>query len=308
MISSRKYLPVSSQIFYSPLIKENLRLEFFSSDYKLNDLSLLLALMLRDGRTTDEIIAVTELPRSIIESVLKVLIGQGLLDAQNIYKLPENTKKILELSDCINFFNVNEPPIFSDLLTNVPVILPKSFALKNVGDEKICAAVVKNCEEIATANFEDISSFVKNFLSGHGAGDFLDKLKVIRLKQRAEVLFASRELRFLPVVGKYDLKGCVNIDLARTLNAELPVRRFKLNDGREFNFDLLLGTIFWADDDEQDSFEEILLSFKPNPIYLSDELPKKFFNDDFRGGIEDKGICYVKILVAEKVVGDFLCE
>ena len=126
--------------------------------------------------------------------------------------------------------------------------------MKHFSDEEICTAFVKNCNEISTADFEDISTLVKNFLRGHGVGEFLNELKVMRLKQGAEVLFAVRELSFLPVVGNDDLTGCVNIDSVWTLNAELPVRKFKLEDGRECNFDLVLGTTFAADeDDDSDS-------------------------------------------------------
>ena len=307
MIRPKKYLPARSKIFYSPLIKENLRLEFSSLEYKLDDLSLLTALMLRDGKSADDISAVTLLSRPVIENVLSVLKSQGLIDEHNECNLPKHTRKILELSDCINFFNVNTPPIFSDVLKSSPVILSQSTALKSSGDDTTCAATVKNCEQISTADFEDISSLVKNFLRGHGAGDFLDEIKILRLEQRAEVLFAARELYFLPVVGENNFSGCIYIDSERTINAELPVRKFKLNDGREFNVDLLLGTIFLAENDEETDSEEILLSFKPSPDYTGDKLTKKIF-DTFMGNIEDKGVYYLKMSVSEKVAGDFLCE
>ena len=286
MIRPKKYLPVSSQIFYTPLIKENLRLEFASSELKLNDLALLTILMLRDGKTVKEISAVTLLPPDVIENVIEVLKSQGMLEEQG---LPEQTRKILELGECINSFNVNAPPIFSDMLTKSPIILPPNIKPQKTFDDAICAAVVKNYEQIRTADFEDIAQLVKNFLVGHGAGNFIDELKVLRLQQSGEVLFAARELRFLPIVGESNFFG-VNWDSARTINAELPVRKFKSADGKELCIDLLLGTTFEATDAEENDSEEITLSFKPNPKLQGEE-----------------DVQYMKISVAEEVAGDFLC-
>lgn len=303
MIRVKKYLPVSSQIFYAPLIKENLRLEFSSFEYKLNDLSLLTALMLRDGKNVNDIAAVTLLPRDVIENIIEVLKSQGMLDEHNERKLPEQTQRILELSDCINAFNVTPPPIFSDLLTKSLIILPQTVKPEKSFDDTICAACVKNCEQIWTAEFEDLSNFVKDFLVKHGARNFVDELKVLRLNHSAEILYAARELRFLPVVGEGNSFG-VNWDSARTIKAELPVRKFKSTHGKEFNVDLLLGTIFEADDTEDDS-EEITLSFKPNLQLQSDKLRKKISAQV--GEVIDEGFQFIKISIAEEVAGDFLC-
>ena len=122
MIQPKYYLSVRDKVFYTPLIKENLRLDFFSLEYKLNDLPLLIASMLRDGKTTDDIVAVTLLPRDVIENVFDELKSHGMLDEHDEYNLPEHTRKILELSDAINAFNLDAPPIFSDMLTKLPII------------------------------------------------------------------------------------------------------------------------------------------------------------------------------------------
>lgn len=304
MIQVKKYLPVSSKIFYSPLMKENLRLEFSSSEDKLNDLSLITAIMLRDKKSVEDIATVTLLPKSVIESVLSTLTSQGLIDVRDVYNLPERIQKILELSNCINFFNVSAPPIFFDVLGRSPVVIKESVALKNSSDDTNCAAFVKNSEQVSMADFEEISIFVRNFMLGHGARDFLDDLKVLRLNQQAEIFFAARELRFLPVVGENNFDNCVEIDSEQTIQAELPVRKFKLADGKEFNVDLLFETTFTSDEEEEDS-KEIFLSFKPNSDYLGDNLTEKFFKK-FMGEIEDKGLHYVKILVSKKVAGGFL--
>ena len=281
MILPKKYLPVSSQVFYTPLIKENLRLEFASSEYKLNDLALLAILMLRDGKSLEEISAVTLLRRDVIENVIEVLQSQGMLEG---YNLPEHTRKILELSECINSFNVKPPPIFSDLLTKSPRILPPNIKPQKIFDDTICAAVVKNFKPIRTADFEDVSNFVKDFLNKN----FVDELKILRLRQSDEILFAARELRFLPVVGEGNFFG-VNFDSARTINAELPVRKIKSACGKEFFVDLLLGTTFEAIDVESGDSEEPLLSFKPNPKLQAEDVQ------------------YIKISIAEETAGDFLC-
>lgn len=304
MIRPKKYLPVSSQIFYAPLIKENLRLEFSSSDYKLNDLSLLTVLMLHDRKLINEIAEVTLLPRDVIESVIEVLKSQGMLDERDIYNLPEQTRKILELSNCINAFNINAPPVFSDMLTKSPIMLPPNVQTLKIFDDRICAAVVKNCEQIRTAEFENIAQFVRNFLVGHGTGNLIDELKVLRLNHSAETLFATRELRFLPIVGENNFFG-VNWDSERSINAELPVRKFKSAHGREFNVDLLLGTILTAVDEEPADSEEITLSFKPNPQFQGDTLRQKI--SEQIGEVTDEGVQFIKISVAEEVVGDFLC-
>ena len=60
----------------------------------------------------------TQLPCSVIDNVISVMESQGLLETRNTYNLPEYTRKILALSDFINFFNVNAPPNFSDILKN----------------------------------------------------------------------------------------------------------------------------------------------------------------------------------------------
>lgn len=291
MIRPQKYLRVGSQSFCSPLIKENLRLDFDSADYKLDDLSLLAVAMLRDCKTLDDMVAVTNLPPSVMENVLDMLKSQGIIDERNIHNLPEQTKKILKLSDCINSFNVNTPPIFSDILTKKPVILPRTAALKKSGDDTTCAAFVKNCKQISVTDYESLSTFVKNFLREHGAENILDELQVLRLDQRAEISFAARELRLLPVVGENNFDGCVELNSTQTINAELPVRKFTAEDGRELNVDLVLGTTFAAPDEDDDS-EEPVLSFKPNPKLTGD----------------GAGIRYVKISVSAEVAGDFLCE
>lgn len=306
MIRPKCYLPVRGKVFYTPLIKENLRLDFFSLEYKLNDLPLLIASMLRDGKTTDDIVAVTLLPRDIIENVFDELKSHGMLDEHDEYNLPEHTRKILELSDAINAFNLDAPPIFSDMLTKLPIMLPQAVKPQKSFDESICAAVVKNCEQIQTADFEDVSKFVKGFLVKRGAGNLIDDLKVLRLNYSAETFLAARELRYLPVMGENDFNG-VKIDSERTINAELPVHRFTAETSmgeRSYNFDLLFGTIFEAVEKEEDDSEEITLSFKANPQFQGDMLRQRV-SAQF-GEVVDKGEGYANILVAEDVAGDFL--
>ena len=104
MIQPKSYLPVHGEIFYTPLLKENLRLEFASAEDKLDDLSLLAAIMLRDGKSADDIAQVTLLPLAVVENVLDELDDLS----------PEAANKILQLSDCVNAFNVSPPQIFSD--------------------------------------------------------------------------------------------------------------------------------------------------------------------------------------------------
>ena len=104
MIQPKSYLPVHGEIFYAPLLKENLRLEFASAEDKLDDLSLLAAIMLRDGKSADDIAQVTLLPLAVVENVLDELDDLS----------PEAANKILQLGDCVNAFNVSPPQIFSD--------------------------------------------------------------------------------------------------------------------------------------------------------------------------------------------------
>lgn len=301
MIRPKKYLPVRNKFFFAPLIKENLRLDFSSSENKLNDLPLLIILMLREGKTSADIAAATLLPPAVIEDVLAELKSQGLSDARN-----EQTKKICRLSDCINDFNLNAPPIFTDTLTKSLVMLSKFAWLGKSFDDTNCAAVVKNSEQIFIADFEDISNLVKKYLIKRGASEFIDELKLLRLNQLTEIFFAVREIKYLPVVGEDNFAGCVNFDSARLINAELPVRKFRAATAMGewiFYVDLLLGTMFKADDEESDS-EEAVLSFKPSAEFEGDVLNAgilKVFDS-----VEDLGMHYVKISVAENILGDFL--
>ncbi len=298
MIQPKCYLPVQRKFFCTPLIKENLRVDFAASDYKLNDLELLTLLMLRDRKSPADIAAVTLLPPPVIENVMRA--------ARDIS--PEDAEKILTLSDAINAFNFEPPQIFSDLLMKMPVLLPKTVELKKSFADTNCAAVVKNCEQVWVADFADISALAKKVLIGRGAGNVIDDLKVLRGKQTTELSFAARELRYLPVVGENNFDGCITFDSARTINAEIPVRKFTATSAagvRKFCVDLLLGTILTGDCDDSDS-EEVTLSFSASPAFEGNELTKKI-SALYDGGVVDEGIHRVKILVAENVAGDFLC-
>ena len=302
MIQPKKYLPARNKFFFTPLIKENLRLDFASSENKLDDLPLLIILMLRDGKNADDIAAVTMLPSVVIEDVLTELRSQGMLDARN-----EQTKKILQVSDCINDFNLNTPPIFMDTLTKSLVMPPKFVWLGKNPDDVNCAAVVKNSEQIAIADFEDISNLVKKYLINRGASEFIDELKLLRLDHSTEIFFAAREIKYLPVVGEDNFKGCVNLNSERVIEAALPVRKFMAATAMgvwNFNVDLLLETIFEESDDEETDSEEAFLLFKPNPE-LADEVLNAGILNVF-DSVEDKGIHYIKISVAESILGDFL--
>lgn len=304
MISITRYIPVHDKILYSPLRKENLRLDFSSLDHKLDDLSLLTTLMIRDQKSIDDIVSVTSLSRAVIEDIVSTLKTQNLLNADGF--VPENTLQILRMSDYINSFNVNSPRIFSDLLNRIPMILQDSVDLKTSKDDEDCVATVKNFEKTSAPEFEDIARFVKNFLKEHGAADFLNDLQVIRFKQ-PEILFATRKIRFIPVIGENNFNDCVNIEASENINAELPVHKFKLKDGQEFYVDLLLETTFTLDESEQlelDS-EEILISFKPCPDYAGDVLINKYFAM-YQGNIEDCGIHHLKVSISKNVLGDFL--
>lgn len=303
MIRVKKYFPVNSQIFYTPLIKENLRLEFASSEYKLNDLSLLIILMLRDGKNINDMVEVTLLSEYVIKDAIEVLKNQGMIDEQNENKLPEHTQRILMLSECINEFNITPPPIFSDMLTKSPVYIPTSVELRKTFNTESGAAVVKNCGQIETVEFEELENFVKKFLSEHGAINFIDELKVLRLDYSAEIFFVARKLCFLPIIGESDLSA-VNLDSERTIKAELPVRKFKSACGKEFYVDLLLGTIFEFFDMNDDT-EEIMLSFKTNSQLQGEKLNQKIFSQF--GEVFDEGVHFIKILISEEVAGDFLC-
>lgn len=292
MIQPKSYLPVHDEIFYAPLLKENLRLEFASAEDKLDDLSLLAALMLRDGKSADDIVQVTMLPLAVVKNVLDELDDLS----------PEAANKILQLSDCVNAFNLSPPQIFSDILTRSPVLLPAAVKAEKSFDETNCAAVVKNFNQIATADFEDIFKLVKNFVLAQNVADF-DELKVLRLAQKSEVFFAARELKYLPVVGENNFVDTVTLDSRRTIAALLPVRKFAADD-MKFCVDLLLGTVLLTAVDEDDS-EEATLAFKPRPEFTADEFAEQI--SAHFGNVVDNGTAYVKISIAQETAGDFLC-
>lgn len=302
MIQPKKYLPVREKIFYTPLIKENLRLDFSSSEYKLSDLPLLAALMLRDGKTPDDIAAVTMLQPAVVQDVISELKNQGMIEGE---KLSDDAQKILRLSDYINAFNLNTLPIFFDALTESPLMLHESVRLEKFFDAEKCAAVVKNFKRVS--DFAGVSNFVKRFLIGHGTGEFIDMVKVFRPNIPQDIFFAARQIRYLPVVGKNNFKDLLEISPTKTILAELPVRKFKADtETGEWKFcvDLLLGTIFQITDDEELNSQEVFLSFKPNPEFESNSL-----NDGIRNefnSVVDEGIFYIKIFVAEEIAGDFL--
>lgn len=287
MIRIKTYRKIEPEILSSPILSETLRFDLESSDFVLDALSRLILYMLRDGKSTADIVEVTLLSRSIIEDNLFRLRENGFLENTT---LSMSALTILQRNAQVDSLNKNSTQIYFDSL--------KQQKISSLDSIKISATQTKSTvAEILTSEVQIPFE-----------GTLPEGISCQRIPKK--ILYAERPINFLPSLGGSIFEGCVELDCAEFFVAEIPVRVYDVA-GRKIIVELLIGTIPNVDEKFLDADATPVIRFNPNPAfneYYCDKKIMNLFGANSEIPVHNDGVSYLRAEISKEMVGDFLCE